>query len=161
MSSFLFSLTLSENPVPLPDTVTTVRFVYSAQNFHVGAGSSRTSASSPDLIPLVSTHAHHSFHRHSGLGQGAIFYLFLQATSKANLQTLLTMGPILVDSTPPRVTATLTAEVDGDHLAVSWEKGVVVDLEQPRDIEFEYTFRVGESRSCRITIECWYDHVFL
>ena len=71
------------------------------------------------------------------------------------------MGPILVDSTPPRVTATLTAEVDSDHLAVSWEKGVVVDLEQPRDIEFEYTFRVGESRSCRITIECWYDHVFL
>ena len=115
------------------------------QDFHVGVGSSRASAPSPDLIPLTSTHAHHSFHRHSsGLDQGAIFYLFLQATSQAGLQTLVTMGPFLVDATPPQVTATLTAEVDGDQLVVSWEKGVVVDLEQPADIEFQFTFRVGE-----------------
>lgn len=122
-----------------------VSFYLYPQDFHVGAGSSKSSASSPDLIPYTSTHARHFFHHHhSGLGHGAMFYLFIRGESKAGLQTQVTMGPLVVDSTPPEVVRALTAMVDGGQLRASWEKGAMVDLEQPRDVPLVITYRVGE-----------------
>nr|KAG5707970.1 hypothetical protein BaRGS_025108 [Batillaria attramentaria] len=113
------------------------------EEFHVGAGSSRTAADNPDLIPLTSTHVHHAFHaHHSGLGQGAIFFLFIRGLSKAGLQVQLVLGPILVDSTSPEVRRALQASVDGDALTASWRNETFVDLEQPASVELEISFRV-------------------
>nr|KAG5704396.1 hypothetical protein BaRGS_031102 [Batillaria attramentaria] len=114
------------------------------EEYHVGMGRDRTTASAPDLLPFTPTHGHHSYHaRHSGLGHGAVFFVFLRALSKAGLQVQLTLGPVIIDVTPPDVTQLLTAEVDGDFLVTKWNKHVFKDSEQPAGVEFDVTYRVG------------------
>ncbi|KAK7493717.1 hypothetical protein BaRGS_00015046, partial [Batillaria attramentaria] len=116
------------------------------EEYHVGMGRDRTTASAPDLLPFTPTHGHHSYHaRHSGLGHGAVFFVFLRALSKAGLQVQLTLGPVIIDVTPPDVTQLLTAEVDGDFLVTKWNKHVFKDSEQPAGVEFDVTYRVGHT----------------
>ncbi|KAK7496776.1 hypothetical protein BaRGS_00011985 [Batillaria attramentaria] len=120
------------------------------EEYHVGMGRDRTTASAPDLLPFTPTHGHHSYHaRHSGLGHGAVFFIFLRALSKAGLQFHLTLGPLVIDETPPEVTQPLAAVVDGDSLSVSWTENTFTDPEQPDGVGLGVTFRVG------------YDHDFV
>nr|KAG5706497.1 hypothetical protein BaRGS_032890 [Batillaria attramentaria] len=115
------------------------------EEYHVGMGRDRTTASAPDLLPFTPTHGHHSYHaRHSGLGHGAVFFIFLRALSKAGLQFHLTLGPLVIDETPPEVTQPLAAVVDGDSLSVSWTENTFTDPEQPDGVGLGVTFRVGQ-----------------
>nr|KAG5704406.1 hypothetical protein BaRGS_031112 [Batillaria attramentaria] len=114
------------------------------EEYHVGMGRDRTTASAPDLLPFTPTHGHHSYHaRHSGLGHGAVFFIFLRALSKAGLHVQLTLGPVLIDETPPVAIGTLPAAIDGDFLMVTWTNETFTDPEQPSDVDFEVSFRVG------------------
>ncbi|KAK7496778.1 hypothetical protein BaRGS_00011987, partial [Batillaria attramentaria] len=120
------------------------------EEYHVGMGRDRTTASAPDLLPFTPTHGHHSYHaRHSGLGHGAVVFIFLRALSKAGLHVQLTLGPVIIDETPPDVNRPLTAVVDGDSLSVSWTENTFTDAEQPSGVDLGVTFRVG------------YDHDFV
>ncbi|KAK7493739.1 hypothetical protein BaRGS_00015068, partial [Batillaria attramentaria] len=114
------------------------------EEYHVGMGRDRTTASAPDLLPFTPTHGHHSYHaRHSGLGHGAVFFIFLRALSKAGLHVQLTLGPVLIDETPPVAIGTLPAAIGGDFLMVTWTNETFTDPEQPSDVDFEVSFRVG------------------
>ncbi|KAK7493722.1 hypothetical protein BaRGS_00015051, partial [Batillaria attramentaria] len=116
------------------------------EEYHVGMGRDRTTASAPDLLPFTPTHGHHSYHaRHSGLGHGAVFFIFLRALSKAGLQVNLTLGPVIIDVTPPTVTSRLTPIVEGKYLVVEWANDTFQDPEQPNEAEFDVTFRVGHA----------------
>nr|KAG5706490.1 hypothetical protein BaRGS_032883 [Batillaria attramentaria] len=115
------------------------------EEYHVGMGRDRTTASAPDLLPFTPTHGHHSYHaRHSGLGHGAVVFIFLRALSKAGLHVQLTLGPVIIDETPPDVNRPLTAVVDGDSLSVSWTENTFTDAEQPSGVDLGVTFRVGQ-----------------
>ena len=111
----------------------------------MGMGADRTTSSSPDLLPFTPTHGHVSYHaRHAGLGHGDVFYIFLQAVNKAGLLATLTLGPVLIDVTPPDVTLPLTAAVEGGFAIATWEKDAFVDPEQPDDVDFDFSFRIGQ-----------------
>lgn len=111
----------------------------------MGLGLDRSTASAPDVQPLTPTDGRQFFHlTHTGLGHGDIFYLFLRVLSKAGLESQLTIGPLIIDVTPPDVTQPLTVVVEGDLLVTAWTHGMFTDSEQPRGVEFVYTFRVGE-----------------
>jgi hypothetical protein len=72
------------------------------EEYYVGLGSDPTAASAPDLLPFTPTHGHGEYHaRHSGLGHGDVFFIFLRAVSKAGLEDAVSLGPITIDSTPP------------------------------------------------------------
>lgn len=114
------------------------------EEYYIGMGGDRTTSSAPDLLPFTPTHGHPSYHaRHAGLGHGDLFFVFLRAVNKAVLNVSLTFGPVMIDVTAPEVTQPLTAVVKGDSLVVTWQEGVFVDSEQPDDVDFEITFRVG------------------
>ncbi|KAK7493734.1 hypothetical protein BaRGS_00015063 [Batillaria attramentaria] len=118
------------------------------EEYHVGMGRDRTTASAPDLLPFTPTHGHHSYHaRHSGLGHGAVFFIFLRALSKAGLQVNLTLGPVIIDVTPPVVTRQMTAEIDGQFLVVTWTNETFQDPEHPSGLDFDVTYRVGYEES--------------
>ncbi|XP_070204014.1 uncharacterized protein [Littorina saxatilis] len=114
------------------------------EEYYIGMGGDRTTSSAPDLLPFTPTHGHVSYHaRHVGLGHGDLFFVFLQAQTKAGLNVTLTLGPVVIDVTPPDVTQPLTALVKEGYLLVSWQGNVFDDPEQPPGVEFDVTFRVG------------------
>ncbi|KAK7483107.1 hypothetical protein BaRGS_00025675, partial [Batillaria attramentaria] len=117
------------------------------EEYYIGMGRDRTTSSAPDLLPFTPTHGHHSYRaRHSGLGHGAVFFVFLRALSKAGLHVQLTLGPVIIDVTPASVTEPLTALVEDGFLVVSWTDSTFADLEQPVGVSFDVTFRVGYDR---------------
>ena len=117
------------------------------EEYYVGMGRDRTTSSAPDLLPFTPTHAHPSYHaRHSGLGHGDLFFIFLQAVNKAGLHVQRVLGPVVIDVTPPDVTRSLAAGVNGDVILVTWTDDVFVDPEQPKGVELDFSFRVGRSR---------------
>jgi hypothetical protein len=70
--------------------------------------------------------------------------VFVEATSKSGLQTVLTLGPVLVDSTPPRFLLTPEVKVVQGQLEVVVDGGQVVDPEQPSGVVLVFTYRLGE-----------------
>lgn len=114
------------------------------EEFFVGLGQDRTMESAPDVLPFVQTHGHSVYHGHLGLNHGTVFFIFLQALSKAGLFTNLTLGPVVIDVTPPEVSTTLTADVQEGFLVVTWSNGTFIDPEQSYDAGFEVHFRVGQ-----------------
>ncbi|XP_070207962.1 uncharacterized protein [Littorina saxatilis] len=118
------------------------------EEYYVGIGSDLTTSSAPDLQTFTPTHGHNFYHaRHLGLGQGDLFYVFLQAVSKAGLRAQRVLGPIIIDVTPPDATEPLTTAVEmdeeGGRLVLTWENDTFVDFEQPEGVELQITFRVG------------------
>jgi hypothetical protein len=114
------------------------------EEYYVGLGSDRTAAPASDLLPFTPTHGHGEYHaRHSGLGHGDVFFLFLRAVSKAGLEDAVTLGPITIDSTPPEFTASVAARIEGNQLLVTWEEEYIVDTEQPPGMALTLSFRVG------------------
>lgn len=115
------------------------------EDYEVGIGSDKATHSAPDLLPWTSTHGHPVYHaRHSGLGHGDIFFVFLRAVNKAGLRVQLDVGPIIIDVTPPDVTQPLVVRIDGDFLLVTWDEQTFVDAEQPSDVDLVVVFRVGK-----------------
>lgn len=115
------------------------------EEYYVGMGRDRTTSLAPDLLPLTPTHAHPFYHaRHSGLGHGDLFFIFLQAINKAGLLVQRVLGPVVIDVTPPDVTQSLAAEVNGDIILVTWKDDMFVDPEQPKGVDFDFSFRVGK-----------------
>lgn len=139
-----------DTPILLPSDY--LRLTWAARDnesdvdeFYVGIGQDRTSEAAPDLSPFSPTHGHALYHvRHSGLGHGAVFFIFLRVLSKAGLYANITLGPIIIDVTPPLVTENLAALVDGEFLVVQWGDKSFRDLEQPAGVDFVITYRVGK-----------------
>lgn len=114
------------------------------EEFYVGMGGDRTTSSAPDLLAFTPTHGRHSYHaRHAGLGHGALFYVFLNGVNKAGLQVLLTLGPVIIDVTPPDVRASLKTEERDGYLLVTWANDTFTDPEQPEGVDFEVSYRIG------------------
>jgi hypothetical protein len=122
------------------------------EEYYLGLGSEATAASAPDLLPWTATHGHREYHaRHSGLGHGDTFFLFLRAVSKAGLDVTLTLGPVIVDFTPPQFTRSLAARLHANKLLVTWDDGDIADSEQTPDMSLTLSFRVGQEGGTFVT----------
>lgn len=115
------------------------------EEVYVGIGRDPMSSAEPDILSFTPTHGYSSYDaRHSGLGHGSVFFIFLKALSKAGSQTSLSLGPISIDFTPPEITQSLEAVLADDCLQLTWVNGTFRDDEQPTFVPLDVTIRLGE-----------------
>ena len=64
------------------------------------------------------------------LVHGSKFYLELRGEDLAGLMTVLTVGPILIDQTPPIINGSLYVERKAGYVIVMWDKDTFADEEE-------------------------------
>ncbi|CAH1250571.1 Hypp8876 [Branchiostoma lanceolatum] len=108
-------------------------------DYQVGLSSTESGASSPDIMPLTSTHGHTVFKtRHSGLGEGQEFYLGITATNRAGLSTTKTVGPLIVDARPPTFSGQVAVSVEEGYMVGRWPANGFSDDEDSSELTYEY-----------------------
>ncbi|XP_052238458.1 uncharacterized protein LOC127849748 [Dreissena polymorpha] len=71
-------------------------------DFYVGLGLDTTELNAPRLVDYISTDRNTYFrHRHEAIGSEELLYVFIKTVNKAGLSNIVTLGPILIDQTPP------------------------------------------------------------
>ena len=73
---------------------------------------------------------HYSLTSPELLTQGGVVYISLRAEDLALHTSTVTLGPILVDLTPPQVNGSLQVWEGQGHVIVTWEEGSFVEEEQ-------------------------------
>lgn len=112
-------------------------------DFFVGIGSDPTEYTSPGVEDYKSTAGETFFKRqHEGIWLVKLFYVFIKAVNKAGLQKITTLGPILIDETPPLYKEIPSVEIIGENLIVGWENDTFYDMEQQEQINSVY-FQIG------------------
>lgn len=115
------------------------------EDIYVGFGKSPANSSEPAIISYKSTDRKPFFHsRHLGIGPGVLFYANLKAVSKAKLETVLTIGPMMIDETPPYFKHKPVVSVSDDSLIVGWDNDTIYDLEQTETIS-KVLFQIGNN----------------
>lgn len=114
------------------------------QEVFIGIGSSQSSILSPDISGYSKTH-HNTFYRlrHSGLGGNGIVFVFIKAVNKANKETAVAIGPIIVDETPPLCLNKPTTDLTKDLVIVSWSTDDFEDNQQIGNLKTIY-YRLGK-----------------
>ena len=104
-------------------------------DYFVGFGKTYKEKDAPGLINYISTDRNSAFKlRHSGIGTDKEFFVFLKAINKAGLETIVPIGPLLVDQTPPKFKSVPAAEIKGDTIVVGWENNTFYDEEQTEPV---------------------------
>ena len=113
------------------------------EDFFVGFGESDSEAIAPGLVNYQSTDKRFFFTvNHIAVGTDKEFFIFLKAVNKAGLETIMTIGPVLVDQTPPKFTYIPEVHIDGDNVVVGWENDTFFDEEQTAEIH-QISFQIG------------------
>ena len=73
---------------------------------------------------------HYSITRPDILRHGNQFYLFVRAEDLALHTVTVTVGPILIDLTPPLTNGSLRVEEVQGHVTVSWDEDAVTEEEE-------------------------------
>ncbi|XP_069132408.1 uncharacterized protein [Argopecten irradians] len=120
----------------------------------------------PDLYSFISTNHHtHSRIRHPDLVEGVMFYVLVRTTSKANAHVLQSIGPMIIDTTPPDITGPITLEYNAGYLVTWWATDAVTDTEEPYNLNYQYA--IGHSsfttdiqgyEDIREGSTCFFDH---
>lgn len=74
--------------------------------------------------------SHYSITRPDVLVHGNQFYLSIRAEDLALHTTTVTVGPILIDLTPPAVNGSLRIEEVRGHVTVSWDEDAITEEEE-------------------------------
>ncbi|ESO94429.1 hypothetical protein LOTGIDRAFT_175429, partial [Lottia gigantea] len=128
-------------------------------DYQFGLSSERDSI--PDLLPFHSTN-HHAWYRgyHPQLTDGTEFFIHIKATNKAGLETIQTLGPIIVHTSKPKFTGNIDVNLgplivhtskpkfsgkidvvlDNNLLVANWSNAVVKD---PGHSQLRYTTAIG------------------
>ena len=104
--------------------------------FYVGFGSHESERYGPGLVSYISTDKRNIFKiRHTGIGTDEEFFIFLKAVNKAGLETVLSVGSVMIDETPPHYNTLPTVQIYGDSIVVGWENDTFYDDEQSTPID--------------------------
>ena len=128
------------NIIYLPNDRIFIRWDFLEDNsqiydFFVGFGQTITEINNPDLVKYVSTDKKRFFEsKHIGIGSDEEFYIFLKAVNKAHLETIIPIGPLLIDQTPPLYRRLPEVTIDDDVIKVGWADDTFYDDEQPLGI---------------------------
>jgi len=129
-------------------------------DYFVGVASSELMASTPDLIPFLSTTRQPFASLHSSnLTSGRQFYVVVMAEDHVLLSDTSVFGPILLDTSPPIVNGTTSVSRDRAIITVSWHPSVIMDPEQVEPIN-DYEYAIGESILWYISISIQYLYYF-
>ncbi|XP_021374355.1 uncharacterized protein LOC110463804 [Mizuhopecten yessoensis] len=111
---------------------------------YVGIGSTKDSGSAPDLVDFhKSPHKYSYKKRHIGLSDGDEIYIFLKITNSAGLSSVSSIGPVLVDETPPICPPSLPVSIENGSLYTYWDEGTFYDNEQKEPMT-TFLYRVGQ-----------------
>ncbi|XP_078661603.1 uncharacterized protein LOC144905733 [Branchiostoma floridae x Branchiostoma belcheri] len=114
-------------------------------DFSVGL-SSTSSTSSPDIMPFTSTTGIPELRfSHPRISQNSQFHLVIKAENSAGLTTVKTVGPIVVDITPPQFVGQITLSTEGNYLVGRWSVNDFYDQESQDPLQ--YQFAVGRHPS--------------
>jgi hypothetical protein len=110
----------------------------------VGLGTDPTELNSPSICAYKSTLKRNSFkYIHEGIGSDEFFYIFLKVINKASQESVLTLGPILIDETPPICREIPNVIFQEEYIVVGWENYTFYDIEQDEEINSIY-FEIGK-----------------
>ncbi|KAH3708712.1 hypothetical protein DPMN_068171 [Dreissena polymorpha] len=113
------------------------------EDFYVGLGLDATEKDSPSLVDYISTDRKPYFkHRHEAIGSDELFFVFIKTVNKAGLSNIATLGPILIDETPPRYKHIPRVTIALDTIVFAWESDTFYDDEQTAQIE-QLMFQFG------------------
>ncbi|XP_078321865.1 uncharacterized protein LOC111103999 isoform X3 [Crassostrea virginica] len=99
-----------------------------------------TSAGSPapEILAFKSTKQHRHFHlMHADLPEGRPFYLLIKTISKSNFIGIQSIGPCILDTSPPTFTPPLTVRHESGHLVVSWDVHTFLDPDDPFSLKLQ------------------------
>ena len=111
----------------------------------IGFASDPSTAVSPDIEAYLPVNGHSRYHKnHEGIDAGRPFYVSIRVTNKANTARVISVGPVIIDETPPDFTDGLNVSVDrfADKIYCSWRNDSFVDTEQKKVVDF-VIFRIG------------------
>ncbi|ESO83749.1 hypothetical protein LOTGIDRAFT_168990 [Lottia gigantea] len=111
-------------------------------DYQFGLSSERDSI--PDLLPFHSTN-HHTWYRgyHPQLTDGTEFFIHIKATNKAGLETIQTLGPLIVHTSKPKFTGNIDVVLNNNLLVANWSNAVVKD---PGHSQLRYTAAIGRTK---------------
>jgi len=111
-------------------------------DYYVGIGYDFTEYESP-AVAYMSTDKKTFFKmRHDGIGSNELFYVFIKVSNKAGLNTIYTLGPVLIDQTPPLNKTLPNVFVENDQIVFGWDDTTFYDDEQTEQIDQIY-FQIG------------------
>jgi len=111
------------------------------RDFEFGITNAGSYSGDPNTITYVSTggQTHYSVFDPELIQNGNRLLISVVAVDLALHRTVVTVGPIVVDTTPPLVNGSLVVERFGSHVTVTWDEGTFVDAEDDQPLsEFEY-----------------------
>ena len=120
-----------------------VNAISQIDEFLIGFGRTADERDAPGLVDYVSTHTKRFFEiRHAAVGTDEEFFMFLKALSKAGLETIIPIGPILIDETPPNVKYIPAVTIDAGDMVVGWDVESFSDDQQTEPIDM-IKFQIG------------------
>lgn len=110
------------------------------RGYYIALASPRNNSGHGTEAEFASTagQPHYSWTDADLLASGNQFYVHLQAEDFAGSKSNITIGPILIDLSPPYVNGSLQAQQIQGHVIVTWEQDTFTEEE---DIEGSLTLR--------------------
>ncbi|XP_062620625.1 uncharacterized protein LOC134282208, partial [Saccostrea cucullata] len=110
----------------------------------IGFASTKSQSETPDILSFTPAKRLQSDKRlHSALDSGTPFYITIKATSKAGLETSATIGPVVIDDTPPLYRGGVNIVLGDKFAFVAWTNETFVDEEQDEPISM-VLFKIGQ-----------------
>ncbi|CAC5401969.1 unnamed protein product [Mytilus coruscus] len=108
-------------------------------DYEVGLSTTKSSAA-PDIVPFKSTRHHNHFRLNNpDLDEGKVFYVIIKAISKAGVEGMQSIGPIIIDASSPRVdNGRIDVKLENDVFVANWSGILFVDEEDPYPMTYEY-----------------------
>lgn len=111
--------------------------------FEIGIGSNPTSLYYPDIKPYTVTFSQTKYKFiKEGLGNQEKHFVFLKTKFKSGEDNILTIGPLIKDSSPPNVHWDIRVLVKGSYLFIGWGNDSIFDGEKQKRFK-EIFFRIG------------------
>ena len=131
------------------------------RDYLVGIGDDRSQTDDPLVRSYESTHGKELFHHlHSSITRTSLFYIFLKIINKASLSSVVVLGPVVIDETPPQLTEKLRVRVTKNNVLVTWTNNTIIDAEEQYS-NFKVLFRIGENHFRTNIISAMYIKVLL
>lgn len=111
---------------------------------YVGFSRDISNEENPDLIAFEKTHTLSKFHRsHTGIDKGVPFFITIKLLNKAGVSSFHSVGPVIIDETPPMYTGGLAVEIQDSNVFVFWLNTSFKETEQKEEMTL-MLFRVGK-----------------
>ena len=113
------------------------------RDVYVGVASDPSHIQAPDIEAYLPSRRLSAYRKnHAGINRGTSFYLMIKAVNKADLETVIPFGPVIIDETPPLVKSEPRVRIDDGYVYVMWRNNNFQDMEQV-DAITTILFRIG------------------